>query len=31
MLELEDIVKGFKKYHRVVVTGPQRSGTQTEL
>ncbi len=28
MGNLYDIVKGFKQYHRVVVTGPQRSGTQ---
>jgi len=28
MSELEDIVEGFKKHKQVVVTGPQRSGTQ---
>lgn len=28
MSELEDIVKGFKEYKNIVVTGPQRSGTQ---
>ncbi len=27
-MELEDLVSSWKKYHRVVVTGPQRSGTQ---
>ena len=28
MPDLVEIVKGFKQYHRVVVTGPQRSGTR---
>lgn len=28
MSGLEDVVKPWKKYHRVVVTGPQRAGTQ---
>ncbi len=28
MSELEEIVNGFKQYRNIVVTGPQRSGTQ---